>query len=59
MDLDHLQDGDRVRALRRSDFPDGVVVQKLANDFLLVRWSGDLLETVHRSDVTLVEPNSD
>jgi hypothetical protein len=43
--------GDRVRALRRDDFPDGTVVQLLDNGFLLIRWNGHLLETAHADDV--------
>jgi len=45
--------GDPVRAARRADFPHGVVVQLLADGFLLVRWNGQLLETAHHSDLEL------
>ncbi len=44
--------GDSVRALRRSDFPSGTVVQLLDSGFLLIKWDGELLETAHHSDVT-------
>jgi hypothetical protein len=42
---------DRVRALRRPEFPTGIVVQILDGGFVLVRWQGDLLETAHFSDI--------
>ena len=43
--------GDQVRALRRPEFPTGVVVQVLDGGFLLVRWQGNLLETAHHGDI--------
>jgi hypothetical protein len=43
--------GDKVRALRRLEFPTGSVVQVLDDGFVLVRWQGDLLETAHHSDI--------
>jgi hypothetical protein len=43
--------GDNVRALRRPDFPKGIVVQLLDGGFVLVRWQGDLLETAHHDDI--------
>lgn len=47
--------GDKVRALRRLDFPDGTVVQVLDGGFVLVRWHGDLLETAHHTDIQRVD----
>jgi len=47
--------GDSVRATRRADFPQGVIVQLLADGFLLVRWNGQLLETAHHSDLELAD----
>ena len=47
--------GDRVCAKRRVEFPDGVIVQVLDKDYLLVRWNGNLLETVHRTDIERIE----
>jgi hypothetical protein len=47
--------GDKVRALRRLDFPDGTVVQLLEGGFVLVRWHGDLLETAHHTDIQRVD----
>jgi hypothetical protein len=46
--------GDKVRALRRPGFPEGVVVQLLDGGFVLVRWQGELLETAQRSDIERV-----
>ena len=43
--------GDRVRALRRPGFPEGVVIQLLDAGFVLVRWDGELLETAHHNDI--------
>jgi len=43
--------GDRVRALRRPEFPTGTVEQLLDGGFLLIRWNGHLLETAHCSDI--------
>jgi len=44
-------EGDRVRALRRQDFPLGTVVKLMALGFVLVRWDGDVLETAHHSEL--------
>jgi hypothetical protein len=43
--------GDNVRAVRRPEFPQGIVVQILDGGFVLVRWQGDLLETAHFSEI--------
>jgi hypothetical protein len=48
--------GDRVRALRRTGFPEGTILQLLDSGFVLVRWQGDLLETAHYSDVEHATP---
>ena len=47
--------GDRVRALRRTEFPQGIVVQVLDGGFVLVHWQGYLLETAHHSDIERVD----
>jgi hypothetical protein len=44
-------EGDRVRAPRRPQFPQGTVVKLMAEGFLLVRWDGDVLETAHHSEL--------
>jgi hypothetical protein len=53
-------EGDRVRAPRRAQFPQGTVVKLMDKGFLLVRWDGDVLETAHYSEVDKVsgEPAS-
>jgi hypothetical protein len=43
--------GDRVRAVRRPEFPGGTVMQLLDSEFLLVRWGNEWLETAHHNDV--------
>jgi hypothetical protein len=47
--------GDRVRARRRPDFPDGTILQVLSDSYLLVQWNGTLLETVHHDDIVHIE----
>jgi hypothetical protein len=49
-------EGDRVRAPRRSQFPEGTVVKRMDNGFLLVRWDGDVLETAHHSELEKAHP---
>jgi hypothetical protein len=44
-------EGDRVRAPRRPQFPQGTVVKVMDEGFLLVRWDGDVLETAHYSEL--------
>lgn len=44
-------EGDRVRAPRRPQFPQGTVVKLMPEGFLLVRWDGDVLETAHYSEL--------
>jgi hypothetical protein len=48
-------EGDRVRARRRTHFPDGTIVRLMELGYLLVRWDGDVLETAHHSDLMKVE----
>jgi hypothetical protein len=50
-----LVEGDRVRALRRTHFPDGTVVKLMEFGYVLVRWDGDVLETAHHSELTKVD----
>jgi hypothetical protein len=47
-------EGDRVRAPRRPQFPQGTVVKSMAGGYLLVRWDGDVLETAHHSELEKV-----
>ena len=47
-------EGDRVRATRRPQFPQGTVVKLMDEGFLLVRWDGDVLETAHHSELEKV-----
>jgi hypothetical protein len=47
-------EGDRVRAPRRPQFPQGTVVKVMDQGFLLVRWDGDVLETAHYSELEKV-----
>ncbi len=44
-------EGDRVRARRRVQFPQGTVVRLMDQGYLLVRWDGDVLETAHHSEL--------
>ena len=46
--------GDRVCADARPGFPQGTVVQVLDNDYVLVRWDGDVLETADRRQLRKV-----
>lgn len=47
-------EGDRVRAPRRPDFPDGTVLRVMDLGYLLVRWDSDVLETAHHSELVNV-----
>jgi hypothetical protein len=47
-------EGDRVRARRRPQIPQGTGVKVMAEGFLLVRWDGDVLETAHYSELEKV-----
>ncbi|WP_218042738.1 hypothetical protein [Steroidobacter gossypii] len=47
-------EGDRVRAQRRPEFPDGTVLRLMDLGYLLVRWDSDVLETAHHSELTKV-----
>ena len=49
---DHFAEGDRVRAARRPEFPDGTVLKLLGLGYLLIRWDSDVLETAHHSELT-------
>ena len=44
-------EGDRVRAPRRAQFPQGTVVKLMDGGYVLVRWDGDVLETAHHSEL--------
>jgi hypothetical protein len=44
-------EGDRVRAPRRADFPDGTVLKLMELGYLLVRWDSGVLETAHHSEL--------
>jgi hypothetical protein len=44
-------EGDRVRARRRSQFPDGTVLRLMDLGFLLIRWDSNVLETAHYSEL--------
>ncbi|HYM35528.1 MAG TPA: hypothetical protein VET48_09040 [Steroidobacteraceae bacterium] len=46
--------GDRVCAKNRTQFPDGIIVRLLDKGFLLVRWNGNLLETVYHTEIELI-----
>jgi hypothetical protein len=48
-------EGDRVRALRRTHFPDGTVVKLMELGYVLVRWDGNVLETAHHSELLKVD----
>jgi len=45
-------EGDRVRAARRPEFPDGTVLRLMDLGYLLIRWDSDVLETAHYSELT-------
>jgi hypothetical protein len=48
----HLfRSGDRALAKHRPEFPHGTVVQLLDKGFLVVHWDGELLETVHHTNI--------
>lgn len=44
-------EGDRVVAPSRPGFPAGTVVKRLTQDYVLVRWDGNVLETTNRSEL--------
>jgi hypothetical protein len=44
-------EGDRVRAPRRPQFPQGTVIRLMNGGYLLVRWDGDVLETAHHTEL--------
>lgn len=50
----HFAEGDRVRAARRPEFPDGTVLRLMELGYLLIRWDSDVLETAHHSELTKV-----
>jgi hypothetical protein len=47
-------EGDRVRAARRPEFPDGTVLRLMDLGYLLIRWDSDVLETAHHSELTKI-----
>ena len=47
----NFAEGDRVRAHRRAQFPDGTVLKLMDLGFLLIRWDSDVLETAHHSEL--------
>jgi hypothetical protein len=44
-------EGDRVRARKRPEFPDGTVLRVMELGYLLIRWDSDVLETAHHSEL--------
>jgi len=46
-----FEEGERVRAPARPQFPLGTVVKLMDKGFVLVRWDGDVLETAHHSEL--------
>lgn len=51
----NFAEGDRVRAQRRPDFPDGTVLRLMDLGYLLVRWDSDVLETAHYSEISKLD----
>jgi len=51
-------EGDRVRAPRRPQFPEGTIVKLMDAGFVLVRWDGDVLETAHHSELEKVSDST-
>jgi hypothetical protein len=47
-------EGDRVRAPRRTHFPDGTILKRMELGYLLVKWDGDVLETAHHTELIKV-----
>lgn len=47
-------EGDRVRARRRPQFPDGTVLRVMELGYLLIRWDSDVLETAHHSELAIL-----
>lgn len=54
----NFAEGDRVRAQRRAQFPDGTVLKLMDLGFLLIRWDGDVLETAHHSELQKLDDAS-
>lgn len=52
----HFAEGDRVRAARRPEFPDGTVLKLMDLGYLLIRWDSDVLETAHHSELLVKAP---
>ena len=52
----HFAEGDRVRAARRPEFPDGTVLRLMDLGYLLIRWDSDVLETAHYSELEKAAP---
>lgn len=51
-------EGDRVRAHRRPEFPDGTVLRVMELGYLLIRWDSDVLETAHHSELAKLSGGS-
>jgi hypothetical protein len=51
-------EGDRVRAHKRPQFPDGTVLRVMDLGYLLIRWDSDVLETAHHSELAKAGPNT-
>jgi hypothetical protein len=47
-------EGDRVRAPRRAEFPDGTVLRVMDLGYLLIRWDSNLLETAHHTELAKI-----
>jgi hypothetical protein len=47
-------EGDRVRAPRRAEFPDGTVLRVMELGYLLIRWDSNVLETAHHTELAKV-----
>jgi hypothetical protein len=50
-------EGDRVRARKRPQFPDGTVLRVMDLGYLLIRWDSDVLETAHHSELAKAGPS--
>lgn len=53
--MHHFAEGDRVRAPRRAEFPDGTVLRLMDLEYLLVRWDSNVLETAHSADLAKID----
>ncbi|MDY6946478.1 MAG: hypothetical protein SXG53_12215 [Pseudomonadota bacterium] len=49
-------EGDRVRARKRPQFPDGTVLRVMNLGYLLIRWDSDVLETAHHLELAKTPP---